>query len=467
MCREHRERKSTMNEQDIKKLIHTREFQGMEWKASLSLKQEIGEAVSAFANTNDGVIFVGVSDGGCIVGVTIGKGTLEDLANHIKQSTDTKVYPTIKEHRIDGKDIIEVSVKEVSKKPVFFKGTAYQRVGRSSHFISSDRIAELMTSSEQIPKWDERACKGAYTEHIDIDKLRWFLEKTRSERGSDIAVDAPIEESLERLDLIQNGEMTNAAILLFGKNPQKFFRQATTKCGRFKGTEPIEFIDMKDFSGSIIDQRDNAVEFIMEHIKFNVKIVGAERVETWEYPIIAIREAITNAICHRDYEMSANIQVRIFDDRIEIWGCGVLPEPLTVEDLKRDHRSVLRNPLIANCLYKIGFIEQWGTGTTRILSTCRDHGLPEPLFEQQADGLIVTLRKITEEIIEGLSEEEKSIIDYLEENTKISRSECVALLKVSPKTAYRYLKLLKNKGLISRHGKGKGTHYVLVDVTRM
>jgi len=229
--------------------------------------------------------------------------------------------------------------------------------------------------------------------------------------------EAPITEALERLELMKNGKLTNAAILLFGKNPQKFFLQAETRCARFKGTEPLEFIDMKVFSGNIINQRDDAVEFVKEHIKLHTKIVGIERVEEWEYPIEAIREAVTNAICHRDYEISSNIQVRIFDDRIEIWGCDPLPKPLTIEDLKKKHDSVLRNHLIGKCFFLIKYIEQWETGTNRIIRECLEHGLTEPLFEEISESLVVTFRKskLTEEYLDkiGLNKRQKLVMGYL------------------------------------------------------
>ncbi len=440
-----------MNKSDI----GHKETQEMEWKSSLSEKKEIGETVSAFSNTNDGVILVGVRPDGKVIGVPVGKKTLEDLANFIKQATDPNVYPDIKEYKIDGKEIIKVSVKEAIKKPVFYRKRAYQRVGRSNHGLSSDQIATLMTHSRQLPYWDESICEGASLKDIDADKIKWFVEKAKSERGSDISFDTQIEEVLKRLGLIQDRHMTNAAILLFGKEPQRFFRQAVTKCGRFKGTEPISFIDMKDFGGSIIDQRDNTIEFIKEHIEHHVRIVGTERIEEWEYPIEAIREAVTNAICHRDYEVPANVQVRVFDDRIEIWGCGSLPYPLTVEDLKRFHVSIPRNPLIGDCFFRIKFIEQWGTGTTRIISECRNHGLSVPFFEQRATGLLVTLGKIK------LGKEEKAIIDYLMKKESISTKECTSLLSSSRGTAQRHLSSLKRRGIILQQGGGRSTHYVL------
>jgi len=220
---------------------------------------------------------------------------------------------------------------------------------------------------------------------------------------------------------------------------------------------------MKVFGGNIIDQRDNAVEFMKEHTELRAKVVGTERVETWEYPVEAIREAITNAVCHGDYEMSANVQVRIFDDRIEVWGCGALPESLTVDDLKGEHKSVLRNSLIGKCFFLIKFIEQWGTGTNRIISSCLNHGLPEPLFEEISGGLVVTLGKykVTKEITRELGEEEGVIVNYAVGKGRISRRECAELLQSSPVTAYRYLKSLEERGVFSKRGKGKNIHYVL------
>jgi ATP-dependent DNA helicase RecG len=128
------------------------------------------------------------------------------------------------------------------------------------------------------------------------------------------------------------------------------------------------------------------------------------------YPPDAIREAIINAICHRDYEMQSNVQIRIFDDRIEVWGCGPLPEPLTLEDLKKKHRSILRNPLIGRCFFLTKYIEEWGTGTNRIVEWCLKYGLPEPIFEEASGSLVVTLRKyrVSDEDLEKLNERQKS-----------------------------------------------------------
>ncbi len=222
---------------------------------------------------------------------------------------------------------------------------------------------------------------------------------------------------------------------------------------------------MHNFKGSIIDQRNDALGFVEKHMKKGAKIEGMDRVEEFEYPIEAIREAITNAICHRDYRINSNVQVRIFEDRLEVWGCGPLPEPLTVEDLKISHESIRRNPLIAECLYQIGFIEKWGTGTRRIIDSCLENGLPEPLFEIKSGSLVVTLQKykFTQLKKSEISERQQKAIDYLLKNGRITNEE---YRQINPKigryTALNDLKDLIRKGIIAAEGKGRYTYYILI-----
>jgi len=450
-----------MNKEELQNLINQSEGHNLELKTSTNLKQEIGQTVSAFANTSGGVILVGISPDGDIVGVNIGKKTVEDLANWIKENTDPRIYPQMLIHNVDGKDIIEIVVKESDEKPVFSQNHAYQRVGRTSPMISVSRIRELAKQERKTLAWDEKICEEAELEDIDENKVRWFLKKAKAERNLDIDPDTPAIEALERLEFLRNGRLTNAAVLLFGKNPQRFFLMAETRCGRFKGTEPVKpFIDMKVFGGNIIDQVNNAEDFVLRNISMSawVEKGNIERTEKWEYPPDAIREAIINAICHRNYEISSNAQVRVFDDRIEIWGCGSLPAPLTVDALKRKHRSVLRNPLIGKCFFLIKFIEQWGTGTNDIISMCLEHGLPEPIFEEISGGLVVTLRReITEGYLRnvGLNERQIKIVQYIREKGSISNKDYQDLFNVSRATATRDMRSLVEKEILKSEGKGK------------
>jgi len=459
-------------QQSIKKIILQGESQKMEFKTSLSLRNEIGETISAFTNTSGGVIFIGVSDKGKSIGIDIGKNTLEDLANWVKQNTDPAIYPDIKVYQINSRSIIKVSIKENDDKPVFFKDRAFQRVGKTNQRILASKIRELAKQEKKKFHWDERICERAILKDIDEEKVTWFLKKAKAKRNLKLDPDISIKETLEKLELTINGRLTNAAVLLFGKDPQKFFLQAETRCGRFKGTKPTKpFIDMKVFGGNVIDQVAQAEDFVLRHTSMAAWVEQGklERQEKWEYPPDAIREAIVNAICHRDYEMSSNVQLRIFDDRIEIWGCGSLPEPLTVADLKRKHRSILRNPLIGKCFFLIKFIEEWGTGTNEIIGICADWGLPEPLFEEITGGLVVTFRKskLTEEDLEKmeLNYRQEKIIDYLREHKTITSTRYAEMFNITKRTARSDLVDLIRKGIVSAKGEAKKERfYVLTEI---
>jgi len=441
----------------IKDLLKEGESETVEFKPSLSQMDKIIGSISAFSNTKGGTLVIGVSDKGEVLGVDIGTRTIESLANQVKQNTDPMAYPSIRVDKSDKKHVVVIEVVEGKQKPVLAFGRAYRRVGKSNQKLGYDEIRNLALKTSKI-YWDSRVCEDASFGDIDEVKVRLFLRKAKYERRLELDVEIPVRESLEKLKLLKEGVPTNAAILLFGRSTQKFFTQSETRCARFKGTKPLEFIDMKVFGGNIIDQREDVVEFVKEHIKLHAKIVGMERIETWEYPIDAIREAITNAICHRDYEISANVQVRIFDDRIEIWGCGHLPEPLTVEDLKQRHISILRNPLVGKCFFWIKFIEQWGTGTNRIIDSCLNHGFPEPVFEELSGSLVVTLRKgITEELLKekGLNERQIKAVSHIREKGSITNKEYLVLFDVSRITATRDLKLLEEEEIVKRIGTGR------------
>jgi ATP-dependent DNA helicase RecG len=451
---------------DLKKIISQGESETIEFKKSPSESKEIIKTISAFANTKGGRIFVGVSNSGKALSVEIGKDTVERLVNQITQNTDPKVHPHITVEKIDEKQIIIVKVKESSDHLVLAFGRPYKRVGKSTLLMSKDEYERVILEKHKDKLYfDSQICKEATLGDIDNIKVKRFLERASFERRLDINPDINPKETLGKLNLIKKDKLTNAAILLFGKNPQKFFLQAETRCARFKGTEPLEFIDMKVFGGNIIDQREDALEFVKEHIQLHAEIKGTERIERWEYPIEAIREAVTNALCHRNYKISSNVQIRVFDDRIEIWGCGPLPEPLTVEDLRKKHDSVLRNPLIGRCFFLIKYIEQWGTGTNRMIKKCLSSGLPEPLFEEISGNLVVTFRgKITKEYLEGLELNKRQIVamEYIKKIGKITNKNYREIFpEISNETARFDLNTMVKKRLLNKRGEKKGVYYTL------
>jgi len=454
-----------MDKAKIKRLVKQKESPTLEFKLSLSEPDRIVETACSFANTKGGVILIGVSDKGVVRGLDIGRQTVEGLTNKIVDNTDPSLYPEISVENIDNKDIIMINVEPSPNQPHTAFGRPFIRVGKNTKLMKQSEYEQLLLKRKNI-SFDSQVCEGASLKDIDEAKVKWFLGKAKLERRLDIYQTTPLQEALRRLDLMKDSALSNAAILLFGKNPQAFFHQAEVRCARFKGTEPLEFIDMKVFGKDMIAQREDSLAFVKEHIRLGAVIKGTERVERWEYPLEAVREAITNAICHRDYGLTSNVQVRIFADRIEIWGCGSLPPPLSIDDLKTKHDSVLRNVLIGKCFFLIKFIEQWGTGTNRIIKECLKHGLPEPLFEEIAGNLVVSFRKyrITGEYLAGLglNRRQRMALEYIKEKGRITNRDLQELCpRVTRKTVARDMKELIEKRLIRQRGKKKGVYYDL------
>ncbi len=458
---------------DLLKLIYNGEDESLEFKTSLRLKEEICQAVSAFSNTYGGSILIGISDDGTIIGVDIGRNTLEELANYIKRNTEPTIFPSMKIEQIGKKKIVVIEVKESAEKPVFCGSHVYKRVGKTNQRISSSEIRKLAKESGKRIYWDEQICQDANLKDIDEKKVRRFLRRARFERRLEIVPDISVREALERLNLIKNNKLTNAAILLFGKKPQKFFLQAKLRCARYKGTTPITFVDLKIIEGDIIVQVEEAEKFFLSHIKKAAKIVGFERQEIWEYPISALREAIVNAICHRDYAYSSDITIGLFDDRVEISNPGTLPEPLTPEDLKKRHKSIPRNPLVANAFFLIKNIEQWGEGTNKIVKWCLEHGLREPDFEEIAGGFLVRFYA-PEDILSLIPEPGKIDLEevglnkrqikalglMVNEQEKFTIKKYSEVFEVSKKTALRDFKKLIKIGFVVKVGVKKGAYYV-------
>lgn len=442
------------------------EGQTIERKESLGERNEIVQTCAAFATAQGGRVYIGVRDNGRIVGVQIGKGTLEGLANDIAQNTVPKLVPAIKTMEKSGQTVIVVEVQENPAKPVTAYGRAYRRSGRTNQVLSAGDTAELYFATRGVT-WDETIRADATLADIDGEKVRAFLSRARSEREWDIAVDTPVELALQKLHLAKNGQLTVATLLLFGKHPQQFLLQARTRCARFKGDKEVEFIDLKVSEGDIIHQVEEAMAFVRRNTCMAARIeAGAlERKEQWEYPLDAVREAITNAVCHRDYADSGNVVVKIFDDRLEVSNPGGLPAGMTVEDLKQPHESKPRNKLIADAFFLIKYIEQFGTGIGRMLEECRRAGVTAPDFESRRESFRIIFQKpvLLEARLAELNLSERQIkgIRYAQEHGRISRQEYETVAGVPTATAKRDLRKLVTNNVLAQEGKGRSIRYTL------
>ena len=247
-------------------------------------------------------------------------------------------------------------------------------------------LVEYLETKELI-RWgpfDAAPCSDAKLDDLDFDRMTGFIRRARGARQLPLDEDTAPEALLKHLDLFNKGRLTNAAILLFGKAPQRFLLSSEIKCAHFHGTEVAKPIpSYQVYKGTVFDLVDQAADFVLSKINrwIGTRAESVQAPRIYEIPEEVITEAIVNAVVHRDYTDNGSVQVMLFADRLEVWNPGRLPPPLTLEELRVPHRSVPGNPLLANAMYLAEYIERMGTGTLDMIRRCTDAGLSEPEFE--------------------------------------------------------------------------------------
>ncbi len=321
----------------------------------------------------------------------------------------------------------------------------------------------------RVPPFDTSLCQQATLKDISRKRMEWFLDTARRERGFPLKSNTSTQVLLTHLNLVHEHKPTNAAIMLFGSNPQKFHRTAETKCMHCRGTEYRRpFVSMQVYGGDLFDQANLARDFVLDRIDraIGVRDFSITAPATYELPPDAVGEAIVNAIAHRDYHSNASIEVRLFADRLEIWNPGSLPSTLTMDSLRHDHPSVPYNPLLAESLYLARYIERVGSGTQTMIELCREAGLPEPQFEQREGFFVTTIWRdwLTPEILAGMNLNERQVkgISFVKANGRITNREYRELTNVTIRTASRDLEDVVGKAVLKKFGTtGRNTFYCL------
>ena len=321
----------------------------------------------------------------------------------------------------------------------------------------------------RVTPFDTTPCDDASLHHLSRKRVEWFLETARRERAFPLKPNTSTHALLTHLNLIEQEKPTNAAVLLFGTNPQRFHRTAETKCIHCHGTEYRRpFASLQVYGGDLFVQADQALDFVLGKINraIGTRAAGITAPATYELPPDAIGEAIVNAIAHRDYHSNASVEVRLFADRLEVWNPGRLPGTLTLDSLRNDHPSVPYNPLMAESLYLARYIERVGSGTQTMIELCREAGLPEPQFEQRSGFFVVTLWRdwLTTRSFDKLNLNERQLraIAYLKTHRVITNSVYQLEFEASKRTASRDLEDMITKKILDKVGTtGKGVHYSL------
>ncbi|MFC1807932.1 ATP-binding protein [Candidatus Omnitrophota bacterium] len=367
---------------------------------------------------------------------------------------------------------VQKLIKEIRDPKAGYSYRRFDNVSELNDLVYESLISFLKEKGEVgKASFDQRICKGAKLSDIDKAKVEWFLKVARSKRNFPLGKDSSVKDVFTHLKLIKEDKLTNAAILLFGKNSRKFFDQAKIKCVQLPSTEVV-----KPFSSyhiyeeeNLFEQVDKAVAFVLGAIKFPViqQKNTAQVARPREIPEFALEEAIVNAVAHRNYNTTSSVQVMVFLDRVEIWNAGTLPETLKVEDLKKSHASHPANTTLANVLYFANYIQQVGSGTTEMVRQCKEHGLPEPEFVsvRNLEFRTILARDIyTNDVLAklGLNERQVEAVKFVKVESRITNKGYQAKFNLKKRQSTDDLKELESKGIFTRIGTtGKGTYYIL------
>ncbi len=338
-------------------LLKSGESENVEFKTSFG--REVVESLVAFANTCGGTVLVGVTDNAALCGITIGKESLNQWLGQIKSTTSPSIIPEIKAYSQAGLSIVAIHVSEYPVKPVSTRGRYFKRVANTNQQLSLTEINDFYMQSLQT-SWDAHAGGKASLDDLDVEKIETFIE-TVNDRGR-FMLDLEPLQALQKLKLVAQDLPTWASLLLFSKEPMRHH----IHIGRFK--TPVTIIDDRQITDTLFEAVEKAMTFIISHVSVSFEFDGGlQRKERFAYPLPALREALLNAVVHRDYKNASDIQIKIFDDRLTFFSPGGLYGGLTIEALKTDlYPSQLRNKLIAEAFYLTGNIEKYGSGMIRI-----------------------------------------------------------------------------------------------------
>ncbi len=415
--------------------------------------------VCGFANAQGGVIFIGKDDNGNVVGIDDSKKLMGDIPNKVRNAMGITVEVNL--HEENGNQFIEIVTLPYTV-PVSLRGRYYYRSGSTKQELTGNSLNEFLLRKSG-KTWDDVIEPRATFDDIDENTFSAFLKMSEEKGRLPDVVGLTTQHIFEKLLLTEKGQLKRGALVLFGKNPERFYPTTFVKIGRWEGNN-ILFHDVEE--GNLFTLLRNVTNKLNnDYLKQKIHFEGLYRIETGEYPREAMREVLLNALVHRNY-MGAPIQIRVYDDKMNIWNDGGLPTGISLESLKRPHSSNPRNPIIAGVCFKGGLIDAWGSGTVKIIETCLQAGLPEPELIEQDGGFFLTLFKnnLTKEQLTklGLNERQLKAVEYVKEKGKITNKEYQSLNTISERTASRELSDLVEKQVFnSSETKGAGSYFYL------
>ena len=421
----------------------------------------LSRELTAFANASGGKIYLGVNDRGESVGIEISnrlRSQIQDIANNCQPSIHINLH--------EYKNILIITIPEGKDKPYQCSDGFFIRMGANAQKMNRDRIFDFLQSEGKLRFEEQLHNKYDFNKDFLPQKLKAYLNLAGITSTLD---DESILINLGVAEMVDGKlRMNNAGVLFFTESILLLCEQATITCGVFDGTERIHVLNRKDYTMDIISNIENALHFIRQELRVKYEMTGtARRREVYELPLDAIREAVINAVVHRDYFLSgSHTVIEVFDDRIEISNPGGLPKGLKEEDFGK--KAVRRNQIIASLLHRIDFVENMGTGISKIKDLLKKANAPEPRFEfggfytilfPRPKPLALLDETSSEKLGEKLGENEMKVIQYLYKNRKASIVSIAQSIGLSTTGVEKIISRLKDKNVLKRIGPAKGGYW--------
>ena len=455
----------------ITRLLSEGESETLEFKKSTAERVQIAQSLCAMLNTRGGRVLIGIAPNGEALGQQASDDTIERLSSEFQQ-IEPQALPTIDVIPLEGeKRVIEVSAGHGRMAPYSYKNVAYRRVGNTNRRMSSEEYNRMLIErlhSDQ--RWENQIATGWTVDDLDVGEIRQTVEHS-IERGrlADPGTRAP-EPILTGLGLVKDGELTRAAVALFGlpERVERELPQCLLRVARFRGVDRSDFIDNRQFHGNAFFLLRAAERFLLDTLPIAGRVTSDSftRIDEPLYPPTALREALANAICHRDYAIGGgSIGVAVYDDRLEVTSTGSLPFGLTPDRLFIPHESRPWNPLIARVFYRRGIIEEWGRGTLKMAELMESAGLPPPEIEDVAGAVTARFRPSRyvppQRVGLDLTDDQRAILMVLDKSPGSPLREIVSLLggQVTPRMVRKKLEALQTLELVKVSGRGRGARW--------
>ena len=444
------------------------ESQNIEWKSKW--KDEYLEWICGYANAQGGKIYIGCDDDGNVVGLPNARKLLEDIPNKIRDAMGIIVGVNLLTH--SNKEYLEIDVPAYPI-GISCKGVYYYRSGSTRQILTGPAL-EAFLMRKRGATWDNLPLPAFSMADVDDGVVSKFKSlAAKKGRMETSLLDESKEVLLDKLHLKNGDYLTNAAMLLFSSDPERYQTGAYIKIGYFENDAELLYQD--EIHGSILEQVDKALDVIyLKYMRAKIRYEGVQRIERYFVPEAALREALLNAICHKQYQSGIPIQISVYEDRLYVANIGSLPEDWTLENLMQKHASKPYNPNIAHVFYLAGFIESWGRGVEKICHALKADKLPLPeytihpgdimiKFTAPEDRVVRLNKQFTDNLSDNfsdkLSDKEQKTLELLLEDPGYTALQLAEKLHVSRVSVTKYLKALKQKGIIERIGSDRSGYW--------